>query len=553
MPSTPASARDARGAVTWLAAALLAVALGLALWLNLSRLGARSLQGDEAIYAYPARLAALHGNWYPLMNRDGRLYTSKPPLIAWPVALSFRLNGFSEWADRLPSALAGAAVVGGVYGFAAWLLGPWTGLLAAALLATCRIWLFHHGVRDGVGEALLCLSLLAALLLYLRYRSTGRRGWLGGACAAAVVGGLAKGAIGPLYLGLITLVWELVRTYLQPAARPSPPSPLAALASRLAAPAALAAAGLAPYVLWLLDMRRRGLALAEYLYRDVVQRNTVGLDPRHVHGLAFYPLALGEAFGHWWPALVPAAFFLWRRWRRPAGSAGVGEPAGGLPGGPARPGSPAALAGAPARVDRPAPDGPRSRALLMVAIWPIVVLAILSCSASSLPWYLQPALAPLAILLAAGCREIATWLARWRLAPPAFAFILALLVGFRAAYAWQLAAQPAKLGPMHRFVLAFRRLPGAKLYLESPFPKNLRFREWNYDYLVQLEDMARPLPSSFSAVTGCTFVIAERPEEVAARLHATAWTAAPVETHSGNEAPLYIIDLCGGRVGRSLG
>jgi 4-amino-4-deoxy-L-arabinose transferase-like glycosyltransferase len=564
-----------RSTGAWLPMSLLAVALGLALALNLWRLGAISLVGDEAIYAYPARAAAVHGHWYPLTYGGGTVFYGKPPLMVWPVALSFWLNGVDEWADRLPSALAGAALVGLVYGFAAWLLGPWTGLLAAALLASCRPWLFVHGVREGVGEPLLCLLLMASLLLYLRYRSTGRGGWLGGACAAAALATLVKGPVAFCFLGIITLAWELARTRMEPDAAGAAAAAASAAggtgdarvaevhrrtwrgwASRLAAPAALSLAGGAVYCAWLLDYRRRGaFEVDDYLYRDVVRRAIAGLDRGHVHGAGFYAGVLADAFGHWWPAIVPAALCLWR-----------GVRAG----------------------------GPRARALLLVAVWPLAVLALLHASVSKLAWYLDPALPPLAILLAAGCGEVARRLVRWPAGPPVFAAVLAGLVAVRAATAWQILRGPAHRGQMQRFVQAFRRHPGARLYVQAGAGSGAQgMREWNYFYLSELDDVAQALPPlaptarlarlaptarsspslqplqpspaspasprspawpprSPAAAGGCTFALAERPAEVAARLHAAAWWAVPIERRSGEESPFYILDLCGGQVARGL-
>ncbi len=202
---------ESRAGRFWREAVLLTFVLGLALTLNLSRLGTHGISGDEGIYAFPARAAAVHGHWYPLLSGQGGIFHSKPPLQVWPVALSFYLGGVGERTDRVPSALAGAALVAVVYLFSSWLLGPMTGLLAAALLATCPVWLFRHGAREGVGDPLLCLLLTVALLLYLRYRSTNRLAWLAGACAAAALGGLIKGAIGPGILLAVTAVWEILR------------------------------------------------------------------------------------------------------------------------------------------------------------------------------------------------------------------------------------------------------------------------------------------------------------------------------------------------------
>jgi 4-amino-4-deoxy-L-arabinose transferase-like glycosyltransferase len=482
--------------IAWAALA----ALALALVLDLAHLGARSLHDDEAIYANPARQAAVHGDWYPLRVR-GAIYRSKPPLAVWPVALSFRLLGVNEAADRLPSALEGAALAALTAGFAAWLLGPWTGLLAGGLLATCRPWLLRHGAREGVGDPLLCLLLASTLLLHLRYRSTGRRRWLLAAAGAAALAGLVKDFVGPLFALAILGVWEVACARAE----------RVPMAPRLRAPLAVAGLGLLPYLAWFADTLRRDPRFAAYQVRNLVLRHTHGLASVHVHGPGYYPAVLGEAFGHWWPALLPAAL-AWFAVRQ---------------GGAAR-----------------------ARAFLLLPVWAGVVIAILLLSASSLWWYLDPAYPPLAVLLAAGGAEVARRLGRWPAARLGFAAVVAGLLAARIVTAWQNVVLPYPPSPMQRFVLAFRRLPpDARLYIGPLEPPGTLVREWNHFYLDELAAAARPLPPILPParcnVVAIAAPLARRPDLAGARI-------LPVATTSDGEAPVVILDLCGGSLARLL-
>ena len=69
-------------------------------------LGHRGLnEPDEGRYAEIAREMAVSGDWL-VPHLNGFEHFQKPPLIYWATALSFKLFGFTEWAARLPSALA---------------------------------------------------------------------------------------------------------------------------------------------------------------------------------------------------------------------------------------------------------------------------------------------------------------------------------------------------------------------------------------------------------------------------------------------------------------
>jgi 4-amino-4-deoxy-L-arabinose transferase-like glycosyltransferase len=500
--------------------------LALALTLNLAHLGARSLMLDEALYANVAWEAAVNGHWYPLVHR-GTLYVAKPPLAVSLQAALFRLVGVSEVAARLPSALSGVSLVMLLYGFVSWLTGRWAGLLAGALLASCRPWLFEHGTRDGVTDALLCLLLTAALLLYLRFRSTGDRRWLLAAGLATAVSSLVKGLLGPFLLLVITACWEILMAVLpapgqdaaggepapgsEPAAGGGPARP--SLGQRLLAPLALALGGTGPYLVWWLDISRRRSGMLATTYRDIVVRATRGLDPRHVHGAGFYPHVLGQAFGHWWPALVPAALALLVAWRR---------------------------------------GGPRAGAFLLLPTWAGVVLGVLYLSVSRLAWYVDPILPPIAALIAAGCAETAHRLGRWPVLRLLFALALATLAGLRCATAWQILAMPYPQLRVQRLAATVPRLPGARLYMERFHLAPEQLREWNVFYFGQLERAALPIPATLPA-HACSVVVTTDPAALAARPGFAGAVVIRLDKLAQDEADLFVLDLCGGEVARRLG
>jgi 4-amino-4-deoxy-L-arabinose transferase-like glycosyltransferase len=69
-----------------------------------------------------------HENFHPVLD--------KPIFFYWLIALSFKLFGISEWAARLPSALAALGCVGLVYYFARAHWGRWQALWSALILLT---------------------------------------------------------------------------------------------------------------------------------------------------------------------------------------------------------------------------------------------------------------------------------------------------------------------------------------------------------------------------------------------------------------------------------
>ena len=115
------------------------VVLALALLLGLGFQGTRGLwEPDEGRYANVA-LQMLHsGDFVSLRRNADALHFTKPPLTYWSIAASVAAFGRSEWAVRLPIALAYVLTV-----FVAWRLGrrfvpakPW---LPALVYATSPV------------------------------------------------------------------------------------------------------------------------------------------------------------------------------------------------------------------------------------------------------------------------------------------------------------------------------------------------------------------------------------------------------------------------------
>jgi 4-amino-4-deoxy-L-arabinose transferase-like glycosyltransferase len=91
---------------------------------------------DEPRYAQVAREMVNGGDWI-LMHFNGQLYTDKPPLFFWLVALSSYLwQGFSSFAVRFPSAFFGTLTVLLTFLIGGRLFSARAGLISALLLAT---------------------------------------------------------------------------------------------------------------------------------------------------------------------------------------------------------------------------------------------------------------------------------------------------------------------------------------------------------------------------------------------------------------------------------
>ena len=92
---------------------------------------------DEGHNAQAAREMLESGSWIvPTFNFHLRV--DKPALLYWFQIAAYRSFGISEFAARLPSALAAVLAVLACYELGSVMFGPVTGLLAGIILASGR-------------------------------------------------------------------------------------------------------------------------------------------------------------------------------------------------------------------------------------------------------------------------------------------------------------------------------------------------------------------------------------------------------------------------------
>ena len=170
----------------------------LAAVLAFSGLGARPLISPaEARYALVAREMLESGDWIQPHFNHVR-YDEKPPLTYWCVAASYRLFGFTEFASRLPSALAYIGTVLVTFLLASELVGNGTAPLAALIYATSLgPFLFGRFLfTDTLLVFWLSVSLLGLAKIIRRPET-----WAGPVMfyLGASLAGLTKGLIGLLF------------------------------------------------------------------------------------------------------------------------------------------------------------------------------------------------------------------------------------------------------------------------------------------------------------------------------------------------------------------
>lgn len=254
---------------------------------------------QELRVALTARTMADGGSWIrPEFLGEPRL--RKPPLMYWAVATSYLATGASHSAAvaRLPSALAGLALVAALYALAAPHLGRRRAALA--VLACGSSFIFLKQGRVAETDMLLALgTTVSALLLHRGWcRPRSSRSWWGAGLSAGL-GFLAKG---PAALALPSLAAILFRlTPPRPRARTSP--------GRLLGFLLLFLAIAAPWYLVIL-----GDPAGAAQVRDELQRATATSE--HPGPVLYYLYTLFHALAPWSLALPGALWWGWRHRRR---------------------------------------------------------------------------------------------------------------------------------------------------------------------------------------------------------------------------------------------
>jgi len=147
-----------------------------------------------------------------LLHLNGEVYAQKPPLYFWMAALfGLPTERVTELAARLPSALAGIAVIWCVLFLGGRLFGGFTGVLGALLLLS--VFEFGHLARRAQLDVLLTLFETGALVSFwwLDRRIGSRRWHLTLMHAALGLAMLTKGPVGfliPFLVILAYLAWE---------------------------------------------------------------------------------------------------------------------------------------------------------------------------------------------------------------------------------------------------------------------------------------------------------------------------------------------------------
>ena len=352
------------------------------------KLGGMALLGpDEPRYAEIAREMFTTGDWIS-PRLCGCLWFEKPALIYWLSAAGYRLFGVSEFAARLPIAVAATATVLLLYAVTKRVASQKLAFITSLMLATAGMFIGYARVASP--DMALATTMTAALLAgFLATGAHGRKRAMLWAASFAAMGlaVLAKGLPG---VALVILIFVVYFTWVRRADLISRREVVIGAAVFLV----VAAVWYVPVTL------RHGWAfIHEFFVRHHFQRFTSNEFGHPQPFYFFLPIAIA--------GLVPWSAFL-------------------LP--------------ALARLRRLQPRRDRRDALVAFAwAWAAVVIVFFSFSGSKLPGYILPAFPALAIItgdqverFVAGSRNRLMLMAAW-----ATALLIAVIaIGF-AAYLYR--------------------------------------------------------------------------------------------------------------------
>ncbi len=174
---------------------------------------------NEGLYAGAVREMHERGDWL-MPTTDGFPRVQKPPLVYWTMLVSTSLLGESEFALRLPNALATVGWIVATYLIVRRIGGERAGLASALVLASMMgVWIFNHLVQPE--PFLACfISLSIWCLVEARHRNNPQPHWYVLFWAFLGLGAMSKGLHGALWpLGTVLLTAVFVpawRPWLRP-------------------------------------------------------------------------------------------------------------------------------------------------------------------------------------------------------------------------------------------------------------------------------------------------------------------------------------------------
>lgn len=301
---------------------------------------------DEATYAEVAH-EAIAGDHYLDLTWNGSPYLRKPPVLFWMVSASFKLLGESEAAARLPSVLMGLGTIVLLYASASLAAGRVAGFFAG-LFPLGFYFFIARGGRECATDAPLIFFSTAALYGLLRARKN--RAWLfivGVSCGLAILSKGLAGAI-PLITAALSIGFLPSFSLLGPSALLT----ILTCCSLVAAP-------------WYLyqALSHYPIFFSTFVGHETVRRLTTRLEDDTV-GANFSLTTFLSEVSYLWPLLLPLAGLIIARIKHPAGY----------------------------RL------GKASAAIELWLVWIGVALAAVCAVQTRLPWYILPALIPLALL-----------------------------------------------------------------------------------------------------------------------------------------------------------
>jgi 4-amino-4-deoxy-L-arabinose transferase-like glycosyltransferase len=175
-------------------------------------LGSRAFSvPDEGRYSEIPREMVERGDYVtPYLN--GIKYFEKPPLLYWLQAGSIKAFGLSEWALRLPTALAALLGCLMTYAGARLLYNRRTGWLSGLILSSGILYFaMAHSITLDMTVSIAITASLLAFIVGVQYPpGTKRRWFLWAMYAFAGLAVLTKGLIGIVFPAMIIGAWILI-------------------------------------------------------------------------------------------------------------------------------------------------------------------------------------------------------------------------------------------------------------------------------------------------------------------------------------------------------